>query len=563
MNAITISSIRSIALASICLCIANGCRFFADDPVRLGEIYDQQAQIPDHLRNPVIVIPGILGSRLVDGQTGEVYWGEIATDTANPYRASTLDGLALPMQIGKPLGELRDDVRVDGPLDQLTFRAFGVPFRVNAYAQVLSTLGVAGFRDRPFRGNSGLNEVDYGDDHFTCFQFPYDWRRDISETAAELHQFIEEVDRYTRWQYRTRYGIEDPDIQFDIVAHSMGGLVARYFLRYGNQPLPEDGSSPSLNWAGAEKVGRAFLIATPNHGSPLTITEMRDGVRLAKALPKYPPAVLGTMPSVYQLLPRAEDRPLVTDAGESLDVLSPETWQQMQWCLSDPKQDRILKKIMPEKTRKSRQKVAAEHQLKCLVRARQFHDALDLPATPPPGLELHLYAGDAVKTLDRLIVQPSSGKFVDRQWAAGDGTVTRTSALTQLETETNAPVQTQIPWADVTFLSADHLDLTRDRAFADNILYSLLRQTDRSPSMMIAEPSEDGLNKILPLPAAPQQTATFVQASEFGQTAESGPSTFAELLAAPPTRLPPPHGDQAESPSRTDHSADNRVPGTL
>ena len=45
------------------------------------------------------------------------------------------------------------------------------------------------------------------------------------------------------------------------------------------------------------------------------------------------------MPSVYQLLPRTEDQPLVTEENEALDVLAPETWGQLGWCLSDPKQE--------------------------------------------------------------------------------------------------------------------------------------------------------------------------------------------------------------------------------
>ncbi len=43
----------------------------------------------------------------------------------------------------------------------------------------------------------------------------------------------------------------------------MGGLVLRYYLRYGAQPLPEDGSIPRLTWAGAANVANAILVATP------------------------------------------------------------------------------------------------------------------------------------------------------------------------------------------------------------------------------------------------------------------------------------------------------------
>lgn len=33
-----------------------------------------------------------------------------------------------------------------------------------------------------------------------------------------------------------------------------------------------------------------------------------------------------------------------------------------------------------------------------LLKAKQLHQALDIPAAPPPGVTLHLYAGDAIET---------------------------------------------------------------------------------------------------------------------------------------------------------------------
>ena len=307
----------------------TGCQSLKQrNQVNLGEIYSELAQLPDTERDPVIVIPGVLGSRLVDQETGDVVWGELGPGGTNPRKTKSLTALALPMNSGVPLHQLHDQVQPDGPLDQLTFKVLGIPVKVNAYAQILATLGVGGYRDQQFRGSSKFNEVSYADDHFTCFQFAYDWRRDVSESAAQLHQYIEEKEAYTRQQYRDKYGVENPNIKFDIVAHSMGGMVARYYLRYGNQPLPDDGSLPQLTWEGARRVGRVFLVGTPNLGSTLAINEMKEGLQLAPPMPKFPPAVVGTMPSAYQLFPRNEDLPLVYQDGTAPDILSPQTWQE-------------------------------------------------------------------------------------------------------------------------------------------------------------------------------------------------------------------------------------------
>ena len=474
MNRLSATCAKLLVLICLIASLA-GCQSLKErNQVNLGEIYDDLAQLPDTERNPVIVIPGVLGSRLVDQQTGDVVWGELGPGGTNPLKTKSLTELALPMQAGAPLHQLHDQVQPDGPLDQLTFRVLGIPVKVNAYAQILATLGVGGYRDQHFRGTSRFNEVDYGGDHFTCFQFAYDWRRDVSESAAQLHQYIEEKDAYTRQQYLEKYGIENPNIKFDIVAHSMGGMVARYYLRYGNQPLPDDGSLPQLTWEGARRVGRIFLVGTPNLGSTLAINEMKEGLQLAPPMPKFPPAVVGTMPSAYQLFPRNEDLPLVYQDGSAPDILSPQTWQSLGWGLADESQDRVLARLMPNCSKQQRRQIALEHQTKCLMRARQLHQALDVVAPFPDGLEMHLYSGDAKRTLHQLVVNPRNGRITEEIKAAGDGTVTRTSAISERQIEGASRPFRMIPWTEETFLSTDHLGLTRDRSFVDNVLNQLL-----------------------------------------------------------------------------------------
>ena len=92
--------------------------------------------------------------------------------------------------------------------------------------------------------------ADYGDDHFTCFQFDYDWRRDNVENARRLSVFITEKRAHVQAQYKRRYGIDQADVKFDIVAHSMGALLMRYFLMYGGEDLPADGQLLAVTWAG-------------------------------------------------------------------------------------------------------------------------------------------------------------------------------------------------------------------------------------------------------------------------------------------------------------------------
>ena len=111
-GSMTMFSIPNLIRVSALMCVTTalaGCAQLSTkhSSVPLSDIYDELAQRPDYERNPVIVIPGILGSQLTDRSTNEIVWGELYE-----FGDNHVEQLALPMHAGVPLHRLHDPVAV-------------------------------------------------------------------------------------------------------------------------------------------------------------------------------------------------------------------------------------------------------------------------------------------------------------------------------------------------------------------------------------------------------------------------------------------------------------------
>ena len=440
-----------VVLLAIALLLA-GCGGRAARP-DLAAIYGGAAAEGGLRRNPLVVIPGLYGSRLEDD--AGLVWGAFGGGAANPADPAGARRLAVPMRLGVPLDALRDGVRATRVIREFRASVLGVPVNREVYEGLLEALGAGGYRDPAAPDAAG---------HAPVFTFAYDWRRDLADAAVELGHFLDAREADVRALRREQFGeaAGEGPIEFDVVAHSMGGLVLRYYLRYGATPLADVPEAPT--WAGAARVGKAVIVAAPNAGSVGAIETLAEGKRFAWILPHYPAAVTGTMPGLYQLLPRAWSEALLVD-GEFADPAGSAAWAGRG--LADPDQAAVWAALLPDVPEGGRAAVAREHQLKCLDAAKAFHAALDVPSEPPPGLRLALFAGDARAT-PAAVTFRGDGVDVVRT-APGDGAVTRASALGG-----EGPTLPPVRWGRVQFLTADHLGLTRDVEFVDNLLYLLL-----------------------------------------------------------------------------------------
>ena len=235
-------------------------------------------------KTPIIIIPGVTGSELVNRMTGEKLWPDLFPEDK--------EAMALPIS-STTLSENRDDVVASRVIETAQLIKF-MP-KIGVYGALLKALeNQGGYR----RGDIDAPQPD--GDRDTYYLFAYDWRRDNVESARRLAEKIAEIKRRTN----------RPDLRFDIIAHSMGGLIARYFAMYGDADVLGD-RQPRPDWRGAQSLRSLVLFATPNAGSMDALRSLIYGYSITEAnKPRINPfkglgrVTIFTAPSVYQLLPR-------------------------------------------------------------------------------------------------------------------------------------------------------------------------------------------------------------------------------------------------------------------
>ncbi len=480
----------------------------------LGRIYSEVSAANTGVdRRPLITVPGTLGSRLRDRETGRVVWGGgsrgLSADPEDPVEAALIALPILPEDV--PLSALRDGVEPFGLVETVTPEVLGIPLDVDVYAGALQTLSAGGFRSETRsaievldpRGDGSqrraVTPADYealsNERPVAAFHFDYDWRRDIPTIAREFHEFVILRKRQVaaiRSIYERRT-VSPDEVSFDLLAHSMGGLVTRYYLMHGPVDLPEDGSLPPVTWEGARHFQRVVIVATPNAGSILAAENLINGKSLGPLQPFYPPGLLATHASPWQLFPRARHNRLRLGNrdGPPLNPLDPALWEKHRWGLLDPGSAELLELLLPEvEDAEERRRLAAVHQARLMRRAAQFHAAMDRWAPTPPGFETFLVVGGGFATPAAATVDPDTGSFQLTEREEGDGVVLRASVLLDERqgSDRRTGLETPLRFDQTLFLPDEHVELTKNPVFGDNLLFWLLEQP--RPTDELAEPTE-------------------------------------------------------------------------
>src|SRR5688500_5773341 len=335
----------------------------------LGQTPETPAPHVPSGKTPVIIVPGLTGSDLVNAKTGEEVWFKA--------RRAKDDDIRLP--ISPNLSRNRDDLITKDVIRSVKFLKF-LP-ETEIYERLIAALEKRGYREVKW------DSAKRGDNQDTFYVFPYDWRRDNVESARLLLRRIEMLKRR----------IGQPDIKFTGVAHSKGGLVSRYAAMYGNSDIPA--GTPRPTWSGARHFEKIFLIGTPNEGSVASLNALLNGFSYVGGglnLPFIQDITrfdAFTIPSLYQLLPH-DGALLAYDENlkpMTIDLYDPAEWEKYGWVMWQD--ENFTKKFDPSEPRNARPVFNAT-----LARAKRFQAALDAGANAKTSVSFYLIGGDCKPT---------------------------------------------------------------------------------------------------------------------------------------------------------------------
>jgi pimeloyl-ACP methyl ester carboxylesterase len=207
----------------------------------------------NEIKDLVVVIPGILGSRLVHTSGGRTrtLWDLGLRSLPTTLRLLLKGNFVAP--------DPDDGVQPDGLITEPAW----LPdfFGVDGYTEMIKTL-----------------QERLGDQLRT---FAYDWRYSNAHTAQLFSDCV--LPELSRWHA----GPGSAQSRLVLVCHSMGGLVARYFCEH---------------LGGAEHTRRIITFGTPHRGALKALYALSGVMKIGHVIDAS--TIVGEWPSVWEMLPQ-------------------------------------------------------------------------------------------------------------------------------------------------------------------------------------------------------------------------------------------------------------------
>lgn len=224
----------------------------------------------------VVVVPGVMGSALLDRDGREV-WGAAEGGALRALR--TLGRSIKRLELPRHHGDAGPPDGVSASRVLGSFHAIpGVWTPVKGYDNLLK------FLRSPRVGLLDVNAGDVEADPGNLLVFPYDWRLSNRYSAELLRMAV--VPALERWRSSRP---ERAEARLVLICHSMGGLVARWYLDV---------------LGGAEVTRLLITLGTPYRGALNAIDQLVNGVRKGPWVLRVNLTDFArSLPSSYQLLP--------------------------------------------------------------------------------------------------------------------------------------------------------------------------------------------------------------------------------------------------------------------
>jgi lecithin:cholesterol acyltransferase len=230
-----------------------------------GSLKPLLAQPKRPLRDVIVVLPGIMGSVLQ--KDGRDAWNLSGSAIVNGIRSLGGSISSLTISGNDPGTESLGDGVVATSLIRDTHLIPGF-WKIDGYSYISTYL------TSRFDARRGQN----------YFEFPYDWRRDNRVAARRLAK------ESRQWLAKWRQTSGNKDAKLVLLAHSMGGLVSRYFLEV---------------LEGWRDTRMLVTFGTPYRGSLNALDFLANGIR--KTIGPFTlvdvSALIRSFTSAYQLLP--------------------------------------------------------------------------------------------------------------------------------------------------------------------------------------------------------------------------------------------------------------------
>lgn len=244
------------------------------------------------MKTKVLFIPGYMGSILEERHSKKVRWVRVSDFFSNKWDLSMTETYSdLPKKNDLVPGDLLFQVKI-----------------IPKFLEVESY-------NKTFHHLEKFCSQNKRELHYVTF----DWREDFHLSLKRIGERIDEL--------------TSDGSKIEIIAHSTGGYLISYYLRYGDQ----DFFTAKENWDGCKKIAKVAIVASPLRGALSLLKHMNEGTPALRNKRLLGSLDYSTFKSTYFFIPHRSFLKFQVINGkkrsllEGLDLSKVETYKKHQW----------------------------------------------------------------------------------------------------------------------------------------------------------------------------------------------------------------------------------------